>query len=202
MKSDRDKSVNVGSRVYQRTRLALVSIGGFHILMGLAAGAVLYWFNVVESGREGEPSTLEVIINSSLIGFVGSLLYFSRKVYAYLITDRFGRLIKLRASTVEDTENGAGTMDVETFNTIAMGYYIYLSTRPLAGLAIGPIMMFLVRGGLITFGDSAGGETVELSVAGGYLVYVAAFVGGYSSSDLFDYFSNFGGRLMKRIDIP
>lgn len=142
------------------------------------------------------PSTNKIIINASLLGFVGSLLYFSRKVYLYLITNKLHRIAKELK-----IDPDSGTQETESFKSVAIGYYIYLSTRPLAGFVIGPILVMFVLAGLTTLSRSPDGSEMTLSKAGIYLIYVVSFLGGYSSSDLFDYFSNLGKKLIGKLDV-
>lgn len=157
---------------------------------------LLYQFNL--KGNEGilPTSNKMIMINASLLGFLGSLLYFSRKVYSYLITDKFHRLMQDQEKTTASKDD-----DLDRFKSIVMGYYIYLSTRPIAGFVIGPLLLMFVLAGLTTFFKPIPGAEVAISTAGVYLIYVVSFIGGYSSSDLFDYFSNLGGRLISKLDV-
>ena len=121
-----------------------------------------------------------------LFGFAGALLYFSRKCYVYIITDKYKRILA-------DSDNKDSSAREK-----AMGYYAYLTLRPFGGIAIGPVAAMLILGGLSTLSKNDGGQGVaNLSDAGRYLIMLAAFVGGYTSSDLFDALSTFGKNALK-----
>ena len=101
----------------------------------------------------------------------------------------------------EIEETGDENIKLDRVRSVVIGYYIYLSTRPIAGLIIGPLLLMAVLAGLTTFTKPSIGVEVSVSAAGIYLIYVVSFIGGYSSSDLFDYFSSLGAKLISKIDI-
>lgn len=120
-----------------------------------------------------------------LAGLVGALLYFARKCYVYQINDKYDRISE-------------GTSDEQVIGARIGGYYLYLITRPLAGIAVGPIAAMIVMGGISTIGrhtSVTGPQSV--SDVGIYIILLAAFVGGYTSSDLFDGLANFGKSVLR-----
>ena len=153
------------AEIYRSYRVGLILIGIAHPIILIITLWALYELNLFPDKSE-QPSVNEIIINASLLGFVGSLLYFSRKVYLYLITQKLHRVAKdLKVVT------GGGEQDCEQFKGIVHGYYLYLATRPLAGLVIGPILVMFLLAGLTTLSSVNGSEMV-LSRAGIYLIYV------------------------------
>lgn len=182
------------SQMYQSFRRVLILIGVVHLLLVIVALWLLYGVkaNVIDLPT----SNKVLVINVSLLSFVGSLLYFSRKVYSYLITDKFGRVMLDHKITTGHNDD-----ELHRLKSAVAGYYVYLSTRPLAGFVIGPLLLMFVLGGLTTLSKRAPGSEVAISTAGIYLIYVVSFIGGYSSSDLFDYFSNLGGKLIRNLDL-
>ncbi len=64
-------------------------------------------------------------------------------------------------------------------------------------MAIGPVIAMIFLGGLTSFGKTSGFNTGSLSIAGVYVIYLLSFVGGYTSSDLFDYLSTVGEKFRK-----
>ena len=183
------------SEIYRSYRVGLIFIGSIQPIVLVITLWALYELNLA-ANQTGLPSINKIIINSSLLGFVGSLLYFSRKVYLYLITDKFHRL-----ATEYKIETDIKEQDNERFKSIVMGYYIYLATRPVSGFVVGPVLVMFVLAGLTTFSKAANDTEMGLSQAGVYLIYVISFLGGYSSSDLFDYFSNLGKKLRAKLDV-
>lgn len=118
-------------------------------------------------------------------GLIGAFLYFGRKCYSYQIGDKFDKIIE----GAPNEEVGAARIG---------GYYLYLLLRPFAGIAIGPIAAMVVMGGISTISSqttSAGPQSV--SDVGRYIIYLAAFVGGYTSSDLFDGLAKFGKSVLR-----
>jgi len=171
----------------------LVGIGFFHMALLLAAGVAVYGANRAQLASINVP-TGALWTNVSLFGFVGSLLFFSRKVYVYLITDKIGRVLQ-----------SFDTIEADSRVRAAMaGYFWYLVWRPFVGLVVGPLVTFIVLGGLNTIAKSETSGTLALSVAGICVIYVLSFVGGYTSSDLLDYLSKTGGKLLisTRHDVP
>lgn len=180
--------------IYRSSRKVLVLIGIIHVVLILVTLSLLYELNLKDNGEVLLASNKVVMINASLLGFLGSLFFFSRKVYIYLITDKFSRLVQAPKENNSDYDNNK-------VKSMIIGYYIYLSTRPIAGLIIGPLLQMFVLAGLTTFSKTAVSPEVSISLAGMYLIYILSFIGGYSSSDLFDYFSTLGTKLIKKIDL-
>jgi len=83
-----------------------------------------------------------VLINSALFGFLGCLIYFSRKSYVYLIEGKFSTLLAVKP--------GDQPPDIDSINCKIRGYYLYLPFRPFVGLIIGPILYMLAMSGLVT----------------------------------------------------
>lgn len=185
---------NALSDLYRSARKVLVLIGLSHIGFVIVTLWVLFQLNMREQGNFTPPAK-SVMIMAALLGFLGSLLYFSRKIYVYLITDKFFEMMRIQ----DDISNE--DIKIDRFKSMLFGYYIYLSTRPIAGLVIGPLLYMAVLAGLTTFSKAPTGPEVSLSTAGVYLIYVISFIGGYSSSDLFDYFSGLGAKLIKNITL-
>jgi hypothetical protein len=181
------------SRVWRRS---LVLIGLGQLIAAVATLWLLCRLNSANGLMEEPVSNWTPLVNSALLGFLGSLFYFGRKVYVYLITDKFGRIKESQGGSAGATEEA-----VDRLRGALVGYCIYLSTRPLAGLAIGPLLLMAVLAGLMTFSPSPSGSRVAVSVAGTCLIYFISFVGGYSSSDLFDYLSGLGAKLARRIQV-
>jgi hypothetical protein len=155
---------------------------------------LLYRLNLRGGGVQAKVIVKEtVIINAALLGFLGSLLYFSRKVYVYLITDKFHRVMH-----EQGLAQPVGGEDVQRFRNALIGYYVYLSLRPMAGFVIGPLLLMALYAGLTTLSVPATGAEVAISSAGAYLVYFVSFVGGYSSSIMFDTMSELGRKLLRR----
>jgi uncharacterized membrane protein YwzB len=181
--------------IHQRFRRILIVIGCFHIVVIVLTFWALFELNLRAHEQEATLVNRVVMLNSSLLGFLGSLLYFSRKVYTYLISDKFNRVIH---------DQGLGNQeakDVDRLRSVILGYYLYLSTRPIAGLIIGPLLFWSVLAGLTTFAKPVFDSEIAVSKAGTYLIYVISFLGGYSSSDLFDYCSSLGGKLIGKLEL-
>ena len=109
----------------------------------------------------------------------------------YLITDKYSRI-------AEEVDAG-GAQNAERLATRLSGYVLYLSTRPIGSIVVGPLIVLAIMAGLTTLVNRESEKVVSISASGIYLVYFASFICGYSSSDLFDYFSALGGRLVRRI---
>jgi hypothetical protein len=181
---------------YRRSRRWLLSIGVLHGGLVIAVIVLLYRLNL-SAGVPDLPSTTRmIIVNSALVGFVGSLLYFSRKVYVYLITNKFGRVL-------EDRRCGQTESDWNSheYKTAILGYCMYLTARPIAGLMIGPLLMMAIQGGLLTMAARETGSEIAMSRVGMYLVYFVSFVGGYSCSDMFDCLSQLGSKLRGKLKL-
>jgi hypothetical protein len=168
-------------------RTRLVWIGIFHTIATVLVLVVLYTMN---AGRIGSIALFDLerlLSNAALLSALGGLLYFSRKTYTYLITDKLGRV------------TGSGVE--EKVQTQITGYTLYLCTRPVGAIVVGPLIVLAVLAGLTTLVARSGTASVAISEPGMYLIYFVSFIGGYSSSDLFDYFSALGSRLIKRINL-
>jgi len=169
----------------QRYARRLVFVGLYHLVLIFGAGWAVYDANRAELGSLSVP-TQALWTNVALFGFIGSLLYFSRKIYVYLITDKVGRILATFGSTDDD----------DRVKAALIGYFWYLVWRPYVGLAVGPLVTFIVLGGLNTVAKSQTEGVLALSQAGICIIYVLCFVGGYTSSDLLDYLSKTGGKLL------
>lgn len=198
---DRQESSGV-TAVYRRGRRVLIVLGAMHMVLAGSSCGLFFWMNLNPGETFDQESMGYVMLNSAVIGLVGSLLYFSRKSYVYLITDKFGRIIVENGFGIEAVEEGTVRfIDLDKYKTILSGYYLYLAARPWAGVVIGPVLTMIVLAGLTTFSTFEADGGVVLSEAGTYLLYVFSFVGGYSSSEPFDYFSKLAGNLIERIEI-
>jgi hypothetical protein len=177
----------------------LVGIGLYHALLTLVVMLALYLTNVSDAATLSfSDGDRHLWINAAMLGFLGSLLYFSRKTYVYLITDK---LYRLEAEATKDTQasgNSLGATKDERYRTRLIGYYVYLIIRPFAGIAIGPMSAMIILGGLTTLSKNSSVSGSALSQTGIYVVYLFSFVGGYTSSDMFDYLSKLGGRLVAK----
>jgi hypothetical protein len=177
----------------------LICICVLHTLIVICLCLALYALNVRspdELSFVGSSRTLWV--NSSLIGFIGSLLYFSRKAYVYLITDKLYRIAEESVALASGEKVAAGGVAVEVYKTKLSGYYLYLIARPVGGLIIGPLITMIFLGGLTTLTINSTISAQSLSSAGMYAVFVVSFIGGYTSSDMFDYISKSGARILAR----
>ncbi len=130
-----------------------------------------------------------VVINAALFGFSGCLIYFSRKSYVYLITNKVSKIVS--------NNTKSGNPDTYSISSVMRGYYLYLTLRPFVGLIIGPIIYMLIVTGLITFMKTSITPDTALSRSGKFLVYLLSFFAGHASSDILDYFS----KLAKKIAI-
>jgi|GEM_PF-4952174 len=175
-------------------RRRLVAIGCLHVLVTVVVLFALYTANDPLESAFSDSSVGRTVQNACLLGFLGSLLYFSRKCYIYLITDKMQRLVNALV------EKDSPDLVAQALVTQLTGYYLYLATRPLAGLIVGPLIVMFVVAGLLTLGTTSAGN-IGVSVAGTFIVYVASFLAGYSSSDLFDYLSRLGSKLIRKIDV-
>jgi hypothetical protein len=178
-----------------RSSIWLVLIGVAHTGLMLTSIYCIYRINISEAGLPSFGDTHQTLwVNTALFGFIGSLLFFGRKAYVYLITDKFFRV---EADIV--AERGVAPALVEgRLRSRTIGYYMYLSLRPLGGIVIGPIVAMLILGGLTTLTKSAAMNASSLSPAGLFLIYLFSVVGGYTSSDMFDYLSKIGSRLTSK----
>ncbi len=131
-----------------------------------------------------------ILVNVALFGFAGCLIYFSRKSYVYLITNKFLKIVR---ENILDKE-----IDEYAISNIIRGYYLYLILRPFVGLIIGPIIYMLVITGLITFMKTSISLDAELARSGRYIIYFLSFIGGHASSDILDYFSKLAKRIVEK----
>jgi hypothetical protein len=179
----------------RRAVIYLIALIVLHTGLLLLSGYLLYSINLSspQSLPIGEVNQ-SLWINTGLIGFSGSLLYFSRKIYVYLITNKIFRI-----QSEAEAETELPSTDKESrYRARLIGYYLYLAIRPLGGLAIGPLVTMIILGGITTLSKTASLSSAALSPAGVFIVYVFSFIGGYTSSDLFDYLSKAGGRLLTK----
>jgi hypothetical protein len=178
-----------------RSSIWLVLIGVAHTGLVLTSIYCIYRINISEAGLPSFGDTQQTLwVNTALFGFIGSLLFFGRKAYVYLITDKFCRV---EADIL--AERGVDPALVEgRLRSRTIGYYMYLSLRPLGGIVIGPIVAMLILSGLTTLTKSAAMNASSLSPAGLFLIYLFSVVGGYTSSDMFDYLSKIGSRLKSK----
>lgn len=128
------------------------------------------------------------IINSSLFGLLGTLIYFSRKCYVYLIENKFGKLIR--------EINNSNESSIEYLKNILTGYYLYLTLRPIVGVIIGPLIYMLVVTGLVVFIKGSIFDGKEISQSGRLIIYLVSFLGGHTSSDLLDRLSKFAKQIV------
>lgn len=198
MKQETEESPMPGliGKICRKWRRNLVLIGLGHTILVVTTLWFLFRLNLESGLSQGPVPNRAAMINSSLLGFLGSLFYFGRKVYVYLITDKIRRFMQAQGLT-EDLGNEA----LERLRGGVAGYYIYLSTRPLAGLVIGPLLLMAVLAGLTTFSVTTSPAELRVSAAGACLIYFISFVGGYSSSDLFDYLASLGAKLAQKLQI-
>lgn len=117
-----------------------------------------------------------IIINSCLLGFIGCVIYFSRKSYVYLITNKLSKTVQNEAS-------------IDCARSTLIGYYLYLIFRPFVGLVIGLLFFMLISTGIVSFMKSAINLETDISTSGKYFIYILSFLAGHTSSDMFDYFS-------------
>lgn len=174
-----------------RARIALTLILGYHGVLFVLTIALML---LVRSGRIDFPSQdFRVLVYCALFGLLGSLIYFSRKCYVYLITNKLGKLLR---QMEQDAPSGATAID--EVRAAFLGYYLYLLVRPFAGVVIGPVLYMLAVSGLATFGgtSSSAADPPAVSRAGRYVLYSLSFLGGHASSDMFDYFTWLAKRLI------
>lgn len=187
--------------IRRRAKAWFVGIGLWQTALVIATGYALYCTNLTPDGVFSLGGDVHRLwTDAVLFGFLGSLLNFSRKAYVYLITDKLWRI----GDDIDaNLSKGSVTHELseEIFRTRLTGYYLYLATRPFGGLVIGPLVTMLILGGLTTLGKSGPHDATALSPAGIYLIYLFSFVGGYTSSDMFDYLSKAGGSLLARTKV-
>jgi hypothetical protein len=175
----------------------LVCIGVYHLILLITVGYLLFRINLTDSGLPAFGNGGYTLwANVALLGCIGSLLYFSRKTYVYLIA---GKLWKIDEELITELHNlpSSESERLERYRAKLAGYYLYLITRPFGGLAIGPLITMVILGGLTTLTKDGKLNGATLSLAGEYLVYTFAFAGGYASSDFFDYVSTLVGRVLE-----
>jgi hypothetical protein len=179
----------------QRTfRHRLLVIGAVHSLVTVCVLVGIVWLNVDRRDTLGEFDFQVVLVNAAMLSLLGGFLYFSRKAYVYLITDKFTRFAK------DDLATQGSSVESRVQARVA-GYTLYLWSRPFCSVVVGPLLLLAIMAGLTTLVEKSAAASLGLSTSGVYLVYFVSFIGGYSSSDLFDYFSTLGGRLVKRISL-
>jgi hypothetical protein len=179
--------------------LWLIGICTLHSLLVVVLCVAIFRINLPESGDFSLVASSRALwLNSSLIGLIGSLLFFSRKAYVYLITDKLYRISEANGMPTRAADHASPRIDLDIYRTRLAGYYLYLIARPIGGLVIGPFVTMILLGGLTTLSASASIEAKSPSVAGMYLIYVLSFAGGYTSSDMFDYVSKQGARLLAK----
>jgi hypothetical protein len=161
----------------RRARSVLVAIQIYHGVLFLGSVILLVRLWSVQA----LPEVIRMPALTALFALIGNAVYFSRKCYVYLISDKFGNLL----------DRGSGEQnDVNRLRRKITGYYLYLIFRPITGMVIGPILYLLViSGGLITFVATKDGESIGLSAGGRYVMCAVSFLAGHASSDVFDYFS-------------
>lgn len=167
----------------------------YHSALALLCGIGLATVNAPGILPDPAQVTADALwLNSALLGALGSLLYFSRKAYVYLITDKVGRL-HAAALAEPKTDDEAIAVTAAKIS----GYILYLFMRPLAGVVIGPLLVMTILAGLSTIGRGDVSPSA-ISPTGIILVLVLSFVAGYKSSDMFDHFSKMGTKLIRRAD--
>ncbi len=166
-----------------KTVIILRRIFIFQILLLLFSLVVLAGINLFPSQL---PPKLGIMINSSLFGFIGCVIYFSRKSYVYLITNKLSKTIQNESI-------------VNCARSTLVGYYLYLIFRPFVGLVIGLLFFMLISTGLVTFMKSAVNLETDISTSGKYFIYILSFLGGHTSSDMLDYFSKVAKKIAIKI---
>ena len=175
-------------------RKVFVAIGCIHLVL-LVGCLLLVWQHYLDVIFLHTDDRLLIAQTTAIVSLIGGLLYFSRKVYSYLISDKLGRLAREFSKESAGDENALHS----SIKNSVMGYYFYLGTRPIASVVVGPILLLLVMGGMTTFSKT--GTDTEFSHAGTILVFALSFIGGYSSSNLFDFFSRLGDKLIDRMGL-
>lgn len=168
----------------------------------LAVACIVGLVRVNAPGILPDPTSVtasQLWLNSSLLSSLGSLLYFSRKAYVYMITDKVGRLHTEALKAALSAEAQSVDTALDAISAKINGYVLYLFMRPLAGVVIGPMLVMTILAGLSTIGR---GEVAPsaISPTGNVLVLVLSFVAGYKSSDMFDHFSRMGTKLIGKAD--
>jgi len=172
----------------------------YHTVLAIACIAGLARVNA--PGILPEPANVtatQLWLNSALLGSLGSLLYFSRKAYVYLITDKVGRLHTEALKAAAPAEIPSVDTALDVISAKINGYILYLFMRPLAGVVIGPLLVMTILAGLSTVGRGEVSPSA-ISPTGIILVLVLSFVAGYKSSDMFDHFSKMGTKLIGKAD--
>lgn len=182
------KENNAITKTLESSRKIITIIIIFQIFLLLLTFVLLFIYNATQLNLLN--IGYSVIFNSSLFGFAGCLIYFSRKSYVYLITNKFFKIV------CDITMNKE--TDDYVISNIIYGYYLYLTLRPFVGLIIGPIIYMLVLTGLITFMKASISMDTELSRSGRYIIYFLSFIGGHASSDILDYFSKLAKKIVEK----
>ena len=176
------EDIAISAQTHRNARRVLFLLIALHSVLLLTTIAAIM---AITLGRFATViSGYRIPVISSLLSFAGSLIYFSRKDYVYLITAKFGRVLQ----TIRATESSPEAA-TESLKSAVSGYYCYLLFRPLAGALIGPVLYMIVVSGLVTFGKPSIVPEAGVSQAGKYLLFTLSFLGGHAASDIFDYFS-------------
>lgn len=182
------KENNAIIKKLKSSRKVITIILIFQIFLLLLTFALLFINNATQLKLVdiGNP----VILNAAFFGFAGCLIFFSRKSYVYLITNKFLKIVSDNTMSKET--------DDYVISNIIHGYYLYLALRPFVGLIIGPLIYMLVLTGLITFMKTSISMDTELSRSGRYIIYFLSFIGGHASSDILDYFSKLAKKIVEK----
>ena len=180
------------------TRIWLIFCGACHMVLFFICILGLYYINFPSGDNLLHPRVnSEFWKNGSLLGATGSALYFSRKAYVYLITDRVVSLQRRATEEIDSRAEGREKFVIRSTENRIYGYIMYLTLRPFGGFVIGPLVSMIILAGINTFGSSNVSNAGDISSRGIYLIYVFSFIGGYTSSDMFDYFSRLGSRFSR-----
>lgn len=175
----------VNNDLLKDVRSKITKIYLFQILLFILSVATL---GVINLRHLITDEIISIVVNSSLFGLLGCLIYFSRKSYVYLITGKFTKIIT--------GEQDPDINDVDSIKSAIRGYYLYLIFRPFVGLVIGPILFMFVMSGLLTFIKKNIDINNEIARSGRYTIYIISFLGGHASSDLFDWFSKIAKKIV------
>ena len=169
-----------------KTKLTLIFV--FQNIMIFITLLLILLINIQETWQI--PLQLGTVVNAALFGYLGTLVFFSRKCYVYLITKKLTKSLKESINSNQDSVND--------LLSVIRGYYLYLLFRPMVGLVIGPLLFMFVVTGLVTFMKTSVEVNTEISRSGRYLIYIVSFLGGHASSDLLDRFSTMAKQIVLR----
>src|ERR1700738_2644235 len=80
-------------RLQRRAAYWFIALIFYHTIFLLLSGYMLYTINLTGAGSVlAAQDTGTFWVSTALIGFSGSLLYFSRKTYVYLMTNKISRI--------------------------------------------------------------------------------------------------------------